>query len=136
MVKLRSSPALSTRRKGDAAGGGRAYPSQVSLSGPCLFLPLKFLSAALERTFGIWQLWLCLPSGGVRVMEQSSGPNITDPSSGGKPAFRRFPLLQEPLTSKGHERRSPCGTAAYIAPLCSGQGRTDRLLFAQDTMRL
>lgn len=37
MVKLRSSPALSTRRKGDAVGGGRAYPSQVS---PLRAMPL------------------------------------------------------------------------------------------------
>lgn len=58
-------------------------------------------------------------------MEQSGGQSMTDPSSGLKPAFRCSPLLQKPPTSKGHERRSPQGSAAHIVPLCSGQGQTD-----------
>lgn len=60
-------------------------------------------------------------------MELSRGPSMTDPNSGVKPAFSRSPLLQKPPTSKGH-KRSPCGTAAHIVPLCSGQGRMDSWL--------
>lgn len=47
-------------------------------------------------------------------MEQSSGRNTADPSSGLKPAFRPSLLLQDPTTTttrKDCEGLSPCGIA-------------------------